>query len=143
VSGYIYFIACEPMEAVKIGFTKHHPKRRLAELQTGSPSPLKLLSFFAGTMTEEQKLHQSFAALGIHREWFRFEGKLRDFVWYVAEFEGREAEREQFENALHDVLMQGLWHPGSDISEEDYLATGDWGPFRELLWANDGPWEEI
>jgi hypothetical protein len=67
---------------------------------------------------------------------------LRDFVWYVTEFEGQEAPRETFENALHDVLMQGLWYPDSDITEDEYCATGVWQPFRALLWELEGPWEE-
>jgi hypothetical protein len=142
MSGYVYFILCEPMEAVKIGFTKHDPKRRLKELQTGSAGPLKLACYFAGSIDDERRLHAAFGALSIHLEWFRFEAKLRDFVYYLEPDEGLEATRRAFENALHDVLMQGLWYPDSSISEDEYLATGDWEPFRALLWSNEGPWGE-
>lgn len=142
MSGFVYFILCEPMEAVKIGFSKYNPSRRLRGLQTGCPSPLKLACYFPGTMDEEKRLHIAFWPLSIRLEWFRFEGKLRDFVWYIRSEEGAQVSRDVFENALHDVLMQGLWYPDGALSEEAYLETGNWEPFRKILWLNEGPWEE-
>jgi hypothetical protein len=142
VSGFVYFIACEPLEAVKIGFTKSSPLSRKASLQTGCPSPLKLLTYVPGTIEDERRLHEAFAALHIHGEWFRHEWKLQDFIFYIDPDGGQQGTREVFENALHDVLMQGHWYPFSPISQDDYNKTGDWEPFRALLWEAFGPWEE-
>lgn len=144
MNGYVYFIACEPMEAVKIGFTSKNPFSRLAALQTGSPAPLKMLGYVPGTQDEERKLHAAFSPLGIHREWFRLEWKLRDFVFYLTgDLVGFEISRQRFLNALHDVLMQGMWNPHQyEIPSDDYDLTGDWEPFRKELWDAFGPWEE-
>lgn len=80
IAGFVYFIAAETAGAVKIGFTRHHPSRRLKELQTGCPSPLKLLTFSEGTVDDELSLHGSFADLKIHSEWFRLEGRLLEHI---------------------------------------------------------------
>lgn len=139
---YVYFIVCKPLDAIKIGFTKLHPLARLSSLQTGCPSPLKLHSWAPATIVEERYLHESFLPLHIQGEWFRFEGKLFDFANYMSDDMPNSATRETFENALHDVLMQGIWYPYGDMSEDQYLATGDWKPFRSLLWDTFGPWED-
>lgn len=130
MSGAIYFIACEPLEAVKIGFTKWSPVDRLRAFQTGCPAPLKLLGWVPGSMDEEQRLHRAFHALHITGEWFRHEGKLTHFVNYVT-YPG--ADRLRFTNALHDVLLLGLWNDDSPMSEDEYNQTGDWHPFEDLI----------
>jgi hypothetical protein len=127
--GQVYFIACEPLNAVKIGFTRQGVLNRLSALQTGCPAPLKLYGCFPGTTDDEQKLHAAFKPLHIQGEWFRFEGKLVDLACYI----GETRDRGIFEDALHDALMQGFWHPESRFTEDEYLATGDWTPFRDLL----------
>lgn len=127
--GQVYFIACEPMGAVKIGFTRQGVQNRQSALQTGCPAMLRLYGCFPGTIEDERKLHAAFKPLHIQGEWFRFEGKLVDMACYISET----GDREVFEGALHDVLMQGLWHPSSDLTEDEYLATGDWTPFRDLM----------
>jgi hypothetical protein len=137
MSGFIYFVACLPMNAVKIGYSQN-PVSRVREMQTGCPAPLKLYATVPATMEEERRLHAAFMPLHIHGEWFRFEAKLHDMACYLS----GNADRESFLGALHDVLMQGLWNPYKTLSEDDYLATGDWEPFRKELWAAFGPWEE-
>lgn len=139
MSASIYFIACLPMNACKIGFTTVGALDRLAAMQTGCPAPLRLYATVPGTMEEERKLHTAFAPLHIHGEWFRFDGKLHDMACYLA----GNSDRGSFLNALHDVLMQGLWNPhNSAIEDEDeYLATADWEPFRKELWDAFGPWD--
>lgn len=138
---WVYFIACEPMEAVKIGFTKTSPRGRLSALQTGNPSPLKLLTYFPGSLDDERNLHLAFRPLHIHLEWFRLEGKLFDMAAYLDSPRGG-ASRQDFENALHDVLMQGSWYPDHHLTADEYYDTGDWEPFRPILWEAFGPWVE-
>lgn len=145
MSGYIYFIACEPLEAVKIGYTSKNPFARLSALQTGSPAILKMLCFVEGTQDEERRLHETFAPLGIHGEWFRCDCTLQDFVWYLMKHEDgpREATRDDLLVALHDCVMQGGgWHPNMPISDEEYYATSNWQTFRKELWEAFGPRED-
>jgi hypothetical protein len=143
--GYIYFIGCEPLEAVKIGFTSQDPISRLTALQTGCPAILKLFAYVEGSQEEERRLHQVFRTLSIHGEWFRLECTLWDFIGYLTkhECEPRRASRDDFLIALHDCVMQGGgWHPDMPISDKDYYATGDWKPFHSELWDAFGPWGE-
>ncbi len=71
MTGFIYFIAAEPLGAVKIGYSEAHPGRRLKALQTGCPTPLKLLAFVHGSCEEERALHKVFASLHIRGHPFR------------------------------------------------------------------------
>jgi hypothetical protein len=80
IAGFVYFIAAETVGAVKIGFSRNHPRARLKHLQIGCPVPLKLLSFTEGTNDDELRLHASYSDLRIHGEWFRLEGRLIDVV---------------------------------------------------------------
>lgn len=139
MSGEVYFIACLPLGAMKIGFTRSGVVNRLSALQTGCPAPLKLYACFPGTMDDERRLHEAFAPLHIQGEWFRFEGKLHHFACYL----GETRDRGCFEQALHDVLMQGIWNPSDPLDEDQYLATGNWKPFEDTLWHLFGPWEPI
>lgn len=76
MSGFVYFIQAEPVEAVKIGYSRYHPRERMRALQLGCPTPLKLTAFIEGSMKDEDALHRAFAHLRIHTEWFRLEGEL-------------------------------------------------------------------
>lgn len=141
MSGFVYFIACEPMSAVKIGYTRCSPYARLSALQTGCPSPLKLLAYVPATIDEEGRLHEAFAPLHIQGEWFRDDLKLRDLIQWLGD--DVKSPRQAFENALHDVLMQdGGWYPYGPVTQEEYNESGYWEPFRSLLWDCFGPWEE-
>lgn len=141
--GYIYFIAMEPDEYVKIGFTKQHPKLRMAALQTGCPQRLRLRGYFPGTLNDERRLHEVFAPLRAQGEWFHNIHKLFDFVLYFDGVQENEsAGRERFENALHDCVMQSHWFPGQRASFEEHNNSADWRPFKDLLWRVFGPWED-
>jgi len=67
----IYLIEAEGVGHIKIGFTDHDDALiRLAQLQTGSPVPLRLLGTIAGDELAEKDLHRRFAASKVHNEWF-------------------------------------------------------------------------
>ena len=76
----IYVIQPEPGGPVKIGYTRETApgsvRRRMAALEPGCPWPLKLVCTLPGGRYEEAQLHDRFAALRVHREWFRLEGEL-------------------------------------------------------------------
>lgn len=90
MKGFVYFIGAETVGAVKIGFSRRHPRGRLKELQTGCPIPLKILAYVEGGPEQELSLHRRFSSLKIHSEWFRLEGALLDMVsWLPARQEPR------------------------------------------------------
>jgi hypothetical protein len=71
-SPLIYFIqAGYGYGAVKIGFTAYGAKRRLAELQTGSPNVLHILNTLPGTEADERKLHNILTEHRLKGEWFK------------------------------------------------------------------------
>lgn len=123
MSGYVYFIACSYATAVKIGYTRSNPFARMAALQTGCPHPLDLMAFFPGTMEDERRLHETFEPLLLHGEWFVFEGKLEDLVWYIqSDGTDRRVSRERFEDGICDCVL------------------GEIGPWTDPRSARQEPW---
>lgn len=54
---------------VKIGYSTN-PWKRVAELQTGNPRPLALVSMKEGTLEDERAIHAKYIRLNILQEWF-------------------------------------------------------------------------
>lgn len=76
---FVYFIGCQNSAGemrVKIGFTTRNPLARLLDFQPGSPEELDILSYIDGDMALERKLHQTFATVRLHNEWFLATGCL-------------------------------------------------------------------
>lgn len=89
---YVYFIACDDANAVKIGITRD-PQERLAALQAGCPLQLRLAALI---QTEpdtrqaadlEKQLHAAFRAWRIHGEWFIFADSVREYCEIVRQCE--------------------------------------------------------
>lgn len=81
---YIYFILNYDSQAVKIGIAKN-VKRRLASLQTSSPSKLELLGIIKTKSVNnarkiEKLLHEKFAKNRIRGEWFKANVELLDYI---------------------------------------------------------------
>lgn len=81
---YIYFILNYDSQAVKIGIAKN-VKRRLASLQTSSPSELELLSTIKTKSVNnarkiEKSLHEKFDKNRIRGEWFKANVELLDYI---------------------------------------------------------------
>jgi hypothetical protein len=77
---YVYFV--KPIGAdgpIKIGHSTV-PQERLMALSVWSPWPLELVGTFPGGSSEERALHQAFADLHTHREWFRTSPRLREVI---------------------------------------------------------------
>jgi hypothetical protein len=123
MSGYVYFITCEPDQYVKIGWSLRNPTGRLNTLQTGCPEALRLMAFFPGSQEDERRLHQTFDELRYRGEWFFNQYKLLDLIRYLSDGYPREtntgATREVFEAATWDVIITGYEHPDMD---DRYLA---------------------
>lgn len=65
----VYFIEAVDLGLVKIG-TASSPKERLIDLQTASPSPLRLIREIPGSFKTEHDLHVRFNEKRIRGEWF-------------------------------------------------------------------------
>lgn len=66
----VYFIECEPLGAIKIGFSQD-VESRLADLQVANSSKLKLLLKVPGNRAVEYRLHRRFRSACLSGEWFK------------------------------------------------------------------------
>jgi hypothetical protein len=135
VSGFVYFITSEPDEYVKIGWALNSPLYRLSQLQTGCPQPLRLMAYTHASREEERRLHATFHELHYRGEWFFLEHKLLDFVRYLSDDFPRPtrvcATRQQFENAIWDVVVTGYDFPMlPDL--DAYRNSGDGALWRHM-----------
>ena len=81
-TGCIYFLQAEKDGPVKIGKTTRPIASRIAELQTGNPTPLRLLVSVPGFTREETTIHAAFAHLRIAKtEWFTYGPDLMAFIY--------------------------------------------------------------
>ena len=140
--GFVYFILAIEGEAMrcKIGFTTGDPLARMKSLQCGSPVELRLHAYTEVTAKNaEAALHDTFAPLRMHGEWFNVDGKLRDFLCYLRlEEETPVVSAETFMGACLDIILSDH-PPHPSIDRDEYLATADTKHFdclREPL-AND------
>lgn len=69
--GWVYFVQCRTTGLIKIGTTKRDPEKRLATLQTGCPTELRLLGTLRGGEPRESRLHEDFSDYRVRGEWFR------------------------------------------------------------------------
>jgi Meiotically up-regulated gene 113 len=69
-SGYVYCIYNRDMGVCKIGYSID-PMKRLKEIQTGFPYPLKLVWMQEGDTNYERELHNRFEHYRTYGEWFK------------------------------------------------------------------------
>ena len=74
----VYFIRAATGE-IKIGHAKD-PLKRLNDLQTGQPAPLRLLATMPGGVEVERELHDRFAEFHLQGEWFFATERLLGFI---------------------------------------------------------------
>lgn len=77
-TGFIYAIGASN-GLVKIGWSEK-PDRRLAKIASDCACECTLLGFAPGDKEREQELHSRFSAFHSHREWFRNDGIVAEFV---------------------------------------------------------------
>jgi len=76
----VYFVADANRTKVKIGIT-NDVKRRLRALQKMSPNALSLLAVIPGGRPKEIELHERFADLRSHGEWFNLSDELQTYIY--------------------------------------------------------------
>jgi hypothetical protein len=78
--GCVYFLQGVTGGCVKIGFTMYDPRRRMADLQTGSPVVLRIIHTLDAPRSAERWAHARFSGSHSHGEWFRPTADLLDFI---------------------------------------------------------------
>lgn len=78
--GCVYFLQGVSGGCIKIGFTMYDPRKRMADLQTGSPVVLRIIHTFDAPRYGERWAHERFASSHSHLEWFRPTADLLDFI---------------------------------------------------------------
>lgn len=73
--GFVYLIACQGINRVKIGYSAD-PNKRLKELSTGAPGQLVLLATWRGTQKHEAMLHKRLDKYRSQLEWFEIDAHL-------------------------------------------------------------------
>lgn len=81
----VYFILNKENNHVKIGFS-NNPDKRLGQLQTSCSHDLKLILSFYGDKDVEKYLHNKFKQFHIKNEWFEFNEKIEDLIYYLNDF---------------------------------------------------------
>lgn len=74
-TGFVYFLLCENggEDFLKIGYAKD-VRKRVAQLQTGSPFPLELMGYIAGNFETERSIHRECKRQRKFGEWFSIDG---------------------------------------------------------------------
>lgn len=137
----IYFIQEVPDGAIKIGYTGGDPFQRLSALQTGNSKPLKLLAFAPGSPQHERGLHERFAELRLHGEWFRADPRLLGFIdgmrWAFPEEQKRKPREAATLYGFTDDqiqfitgVVQGL-AMGDTIADAEMVALGHVGLIQQ------------
>ena len=87
--GWVYFIACEETQRVKIGYTKGNVTKRLKALQTGAAGQLRFIAKQPGSPETERAIHDKFAAHRLHGEWFEMSEDLFSYICAVVWIQAR------------------------------------------------------
>ncbi len=137
--GFVYFLCGSVGDdlIVKIGYTRRHPDERHADIQPCSPVCLDFFGYVVGGQDLEKKFHRTFAPRRLHGEWFLADGKLHDFIWYLAGYGAavRVTTEDELAVAIFDVILSRC-APHPDLDEEKYLASADmseWEEYREAV----------
>jgi CTP:phosphocholine cytidylyltransferase-like protein len=77
----IYFILDTNSNAVKIGYsTLNNLKKRIIQLQIGSPNELKILGVIYGDRQTENQIHEHFSQYRIRGEWFAYNDEIIKYI---------------------------------------------------------------
>lgn len=74
----IYLIECSKTNSCKIGYASN-PENRLAQLQTGNPFALDLISTIEGDIPKEKEIHKLFKEFRLKGEWFIYNQKIKEY----------------------------------------------------------------
>jgi len=130
---WTYFVQSVDGGPIKIGITRTSPEARLSGLQTGSPLQLRIVGLIAGD--QEKMLHERFAKIRLHGEWFTPTDELIDFIKQtaIAGLLKHNVQKKQIE-----IQQQGLTVPAVTVQDAgcgffDRIHKNDNELFENLL----------
>lgn len=136
MTGSIYLISAGP-HAVKIGYTKGDPRKRLRQIQTASFEKLAIVSHFPGSVEQEQLFHRVFSDLRLSGEWFKPDDMLLAAFMAVAEYAGGITARPPRTHSGLREFTGFLRREGARVHYPDGARLADYD-FDELaLWMED------
>lgn len=122
---FVYFIADQAKGTVKIGHAAD-VAARLVALQVGNAHHLTIAAVVPGDARYESALHSTFRENHIRGEWFRLDGRLREFVDLLP----------QWEHAPPRVRRTKPEQPSVRLTEEEKRSVRDhWIAHLALLRA--------
>lgn len=119
----VYLIADVERRWCKIGYSRY-PKDRLANLQTGVPFMLEIISVIDGDARMEKKLHQKLNSYRIMGEWFNWNEEIHQTLnKYTQLPHGIQEEERKYTK----ITKNELAHVGN------YIKTNSHPESREIL----------
>ena len=77
----VYFILDTYSNAVKIGYsTLNNLKKRITQLQIGSPNELQILGIVYGDRKTESQIHEQFSSYHLRGEWFSYNEEIEKYI---------------------------------------------------------------
>lgn len=119
----VYFIqsGC-PVGYIKIGVARD-PLRRLQNMQTHCPYPLRLVHDIPGDVDTEREIHRRFASLRHRGEWFLPGPELLEFTGLAAEKKRRFSREAWKEWTARDANARAAWLNGGAAKAAEELRA--------------------
>lgn len=100
----VYFLHAPSVNLLKIGYSGD-PERRFEQVRLISPVPLRVIGVIDGGAEMERQLHERFAHLRSHGEWFHATAELMNFA------------------SLESLMA--AWNAASPDAREEFLSRID------------------
>ena len=121
--GWVYFIADDDYQFIKVGFSRN-VERRLAAIQDGGPLSLHIVDEFPGDITDEQSVHAILKEHRLRGEWFAAEAAM-DFL-------------EEAEAARRRIVIKRHFKPAVHKDEAAIMTLLENVTMREILFERGG-----
>jgi hypothetical protein len=147
VESVTYFIQSPEGGPIKIGVSST-PRRRLKQLQTGSPVPLEIVGLIDGNVEDE--LHRQFAQCRKHGEWFDPTPELISYIQQKSgvSVNGSSLKMKQNPTKVTHAIKRSLgtdWfdqvHENNDDLYDWFLGGIPWD--YDSIWSGDDEDEEL
>lgn len=122
----IYFVQTNDNAHIKIGYASNVEKR-MAALQTGAPRGVKLLATMPGDKQVERAVHERFARLRGHGEWFDTDRAIIELAMQAALLDGL-ADNDPFLRyaVLEPALIALYIRAAATVDDDpDYFCAND------------------
>ncbi len=94
--GYVYFLHCPLLNAIKVGFSFSAPLMRWRSFATTFPYPVICLGWCDGNLKAEREWHNKFSKSALLNEWFLWSPKIIKQIKSACPNYGRDHMADQF-----------------------------------------------